>query len=150
MERHDTTGSRPDRRSLLAGLSAAALGFAGGPAFAQAALFYPTYPKPGTPKLEGADNSRRIIPPPAKDYWPYAGVSGAGRAVTKATQDGGWISGLSEVAYKGPKPRPYPTAAWGSADSGSAVKSGKLPAIRSGTSTSATRSSAWAATAPTT
>ncbi|WP_200939193.1 MULTISPECIES: family 43 glycosylhydrolase [unclassified Caulobacter] len=130
MERYDATaaGRRPDRRSLLAGLSAAALGLAGGPAFAQA--FYPTYPKPGTPKLEGADNSRRVIPPPAKDYWPFAGVSGAGRPVTKATQDGGWRSGLSEVSYKGPEPRRYPTAPWGAGDSATAVESGKLPAIR--------------------
>lgn len=122
-------GQRMDRRSLMTGLSAAALGLCGAPAFAQA-LFYPTYPKPGTPKLEGADSSRRIIPAPAKDYWPYVGISGAGRAVTKATQDGGWLSGLSEVSYKGPEPRAYPIAAWGAADSGSAVKSGKLPAIR--------------------
>jgi hypothetical protein len=127
-------GKTTDRRALLAGLSTAALGLVGGglmgaPAFAQA-LFYPTYPKPGTPKLEGADNSRRVIPPPAPDYWPYARVSGAGRPVTKATQDGGWRSGLSEVSYKGPEPRAYPIAPWDSADSGSAVKSGKLPAIR--------------------
>lgn len=124
-------GKNTDRRALLAGLSTAALGLMGAPAFAQVqGLFYPTYPKPGTPKLEGADNSRRVVPPPAQDYWPYARISGAGRPVTKATQDGGWRSGLSEVSYKGPEPRAYPVAPWGEADSGSAVKSGKLPAIR--------------------
>ncbi|WP_454714270.1 family 43 glycosylhydrolase [Caulobacter segnis] len=123
-------GKTTDRRALLAGLSTVALGLVGGaPAFAQT-LFYPTYPKPGTPKLEGADSSRRIIDPPAPDYWPYARISGAGRPVTKATQDGGWRSGLSEVSYKGPEPRAYPIAPWDEADSGSAVKSGKLPAIR--------------------
>ncbi|ESQ78927.1 family 43 glycosylhydrolase [Asticcacaulis sp. YBE204] len=120
------------RRSILSGGAAAAFWAAGSVAFAQSnsGILYPTYPRPGTPKLDNADNSRRIIPAPAKDYWPYSGISGAGQPVTKATQTGGWVSGLIDVRYKGPVARKYPVADWGTADSGSAVAKGLLPAIR--------------------
>lgn len=91
---------------------------------------YPSYPKPGEPPHPDADSSRRIIPAPAKDYWPFSGISGAGAPVTAETARGGWVSGIPNVKYKGPQPRHYPTAEWGNADSGSAVTNGLLPPIK--------------------
>ena len=39
------------------------------PAWAQDKKFvYLRYPKPGEPKPDNVDNSRRIVPAPAKDY----------------------------------------------------------------------------------
>lgn len=118
-----------NRRQLLGGLALAGLVI---PSLgrAQDPTTYATYPTPGTPRLANADNSRRIVPAPAKDYWPFSGVNGAGQPVTKDSQRGGWVSNLSEVRYKGPVPRTYPTAAWDNADGGSAVEKGLLPAIR--------------------
>lgn len=116
-----------NRRQMMGGLALAGLVV---PSLGRAQSVYATYPKPGTPRLANPDNSRRIIPAPAKDYWPFSGVNGAGQPVTKETQTGGWVSNLSEVRYKGPVPRSYLTAAWDNADSSSAVTSGLLPAIR--------------------
>jgi len=99
-----------------------------GPAAAQ--YVYPSYPKPGEPRHPDADNSRRIIAAPAKDYWPFSGISGPGAPVSEETARGGWVSGLSDVRYKGPVPRSYPTAAWGNADAGTAVTNGLLPPLK--------------------
>ncbi|MFT4089138.1 MAG: family 43 glycosylhydrolase [Asticcacaulis sp.] len=108
---------------------AGAMTFAAGGAMAQEAFVYKTYPLPGTPKPDNVDNSRRIVPAPEKDYWPFSGVSGAGQPVTVETQRGGWFSNISDVRYKGPVPRSYPTSDWDQKDAGDAVISGLLPPI---------------------
>ncbi len=108
-------------------LLSAALLSAVGPVVAQEKSVYPSYPKPGGLRLADADNSHRIVPAPAKDYWPYSGISGPGAPVTDETARGGWISGLK---YKGPVPRSYPTAPWTDDDSGSAATKGLMPALR--------------------
>ncbi|ESQ79229.1 family 43 glycosylhydrolase [Asticcacaulis sp. YBE204] len=100
------------------------------PVRAQDKFTYPTYPKPGTPKRADADNSRRTIPAPVRDYWPYSGISGPGMPVTDETARGGWASGLIDNKYRGPVPRRYPTAAWTDDDSGSAVTRGLMPPLR--------------------
>ena len=117
------------RLVLQAGAGAMALA-ASRPLRAQEKFSYPSYPKPGDTKRADADNSRRVIPPPARDYWPFSGISGAGQAVTAATARGGWVSDLINNKYKGPVPRNYPTAAWADDDSGSAVTQGLMPALR--------------------
>jgi xylan 1,4-beta-xylosidase len=100
------------------------------PVVAQEKFVYPSYPKPGEPKRDNIDNSRRIVPSPAKDYWPFSGISGPGAPVTDETARGGWVSGLGNIKYKGPVPRLYPTAPWKDDDSGSAVAKGLMPALR--------------------
>ncbi len=119
-----------NRRALLSGCAATAAALAAAPAFAQEKFVYPSYPKPGEPKRSDTDNSRRVIPAPAKDYWPFSGISGPGAPVTDETARGGWLSGLIDVKYKGPVPRSYPTAPWTDDDSGSAVTKGLIPALR--------------------
>lgn len=119
-----------NRRALLSGCAATAAALASAPAFAQEKFVYPSYPKPGERKRDDTDNSRRVVPAPAKDFWPFVGISGAGAPVTDETARGGWVSGLIDVKYKGPAPRPYPTAPWTDDDSGSAVTKGLMPALR--------------------
>jgi len=118
-----------DRRTLLtAGMGWSAVGLL--PAWAQAPLPYGPARLAGSPATSDGDNSGRIVPAPPPGYWPYAGISGPGKRPTVESASGGWTSGMPEVRYKGPQPRTYPTAPWGNADSGSAVRSGLLPAIR--------------------
>ncbi len=100
------------------------------PGLAQDKFVYPSYPKPGDTKRADVDNSRRIVPAPPKDYWPFLGTSGPGAAVTEETARGGWVSGLFDIKYKGPVPRRYATAPWADDDSGSAVARGLMPALR--------------------
>ena len=121
---------KPDkaRRALLLGGAGAISLAAFTPAWAQ--YVYPAYPKPGEPLRKDVDGSRRVIPAPASDYWPYAGISGAGAAVTAQTARGGWVSGLPNVRYQGPLARSYPTAPWNHADGGAAVSNGLLPDIK--------------------
>ncbi|WP_369062286.1 family 43 glycosylhydrolase [Caulobacter sp. 73W] len=118
------------RRELCLGVAAAAFA----PAIASKAWAQTVYgdapPPPGRPLADDVDNSRRIIPAPRSDYWPYSGISGAGAPVTRRTQGGGWVSGMPDVRYQGPEPRTYPTAPWGGSSSGSVVKDGLLPPIR--------------------
>lgn len=122
-----------DRRSFISG-SVAALGATafGATAWADGphGFIYPTPPGPNDTLRADVDNSRRIVDPPPPGYWPYSGISGPGAPVTAATRHGGWTSGLPHVSYKGPTPRSYPIGPWNDADSGEAVKSGLLPAIR--------------------
>jgi hypothetical protein len=116
------------RRDFLKAGAGGALALAGVPALAQ--YVYPSYPKPGEPLRKDVDGSRRIVPAPPKDYWPYAGTSGPGAPVTAETARGGWTSGMPNVRYKGPVPRTYPTAPWGDADAGTAVTRGLLPDVK--------------------
>ncbi len=97
---------------------------------AQGTFVYPSYPRPGDAKRADADNSRRVVPAPPKDYWPFSGISGPGAPVTDETARGGWASDLINGKYKGPGPRLYPTAPWTDDDSGSAVTKGLMPALR--------------------
>src|SRR5690606_1318174 len=115
------------RRTWLVGCVATAAALAT-PAWAGEKFVYPSYPKPGDLKRADADNSRRIVAAPAKDYWPFSGISGPGAPVTDETARGGWASDLINNKYKGPVPRPYPTAPWTNDDSGSAVTKGLMPA----------------------
>ena len=108
----------------------AALLLAAAPAMAQDKFVYPSYPKPGETKRADADNTRRIVPAPDRNYWPFSGLSGPGAPVTEETARGGWASDLINVKYKGPVPRSYPTAPWTDDDSGSAVARGMMPALR--------------------
>lgn len=118
------------RRALLAGCAASAATTAIPSGALERKFIYNRYPKPGAPKRDDIDNSRRVVPAPAKDYWPFSGISGPGKAVTDATARGGWVSSLSDVKYKGPVPRSYPTAPWANDDSGLAVAKGLMPPLR--------------------
>jgi xylan 1,4-beta-xylosidase len=66
----------------------------------------------------------------AKNPYPYTGVSGAGYPVDAASSRGGWRSGSSGLAYQGEHPYPFPTLPWDNYATGSAVKTGILPAIK--------------------
>jgi xylan 1,4-beta-xylosidase len=90
---------------------------------------YAAAPRPGSGPPVG-DNSGKIVPPPTPGYWPYSGISGPGTRANAASASGGWTSGLPDVRYKGPVPRRYPVAPWGTSDGGSAVEAGLLPRIR--------------------
>lgn len=126
MLKENTMSYMLNRRAWLAGVAASAATLVT-PVWARGKFVYPSYPKPGEPKRDDVDNSRRIVPPPAKDYWPYSGLSGPGAPITDETARGGWVSGMK---YKGPVARHYPTAPWTDDDSGSAVSSGLMPALR--------------------
>jgi xylan 1,4-beta-xylosidase len=69
-------------------------------------------------------------PQPTKNPYPYTGVSGAGFAVDAASSHGGWRSGSSGLAYQGEHPYSFPTLPWDDYATGSAVKTGILPAIK--------------------
>ncbi|HVT82657.1 MAG TPA: hypothetical protein VHM90_18595, partial [Phycisphaerae bacterium] len=63
----------------------AALLLAAAPVMAQDKFVYPSYPKPGETKRADADNTRRIVPAPDRNYWPFSGLSGPGAPVTEET-----------------------------------------------------------------
>lgn len=114
---------RVDRRTLLVGAAALLV-----PAGASAQPY-------GRARLTGdvldpkGDDSGRIVPAPPKGYWPYAGISGAGRPASSASLGQGWISGMPNVAYTGPdKPR-YPFQPLGKRADGLVVRNGLLPPV---------------------
>jgi len=69
-------------------------------------------------------------PQPAKNPYPYSGVSGAGFPLTVASGHGGYRSGSSGLAYQGEHPYPFPTLPWENYATGSVVTAGLLPAIQ--------------------
>ena len=117
--------SRFTRRMLIGG----GLAIWAVPALAQH-VFYRPAPLPGQPVDPGGDDSGRVVPAPARGYWPFSGISGPGRPATDASIGQGWVSGLPDVRYRGEAARPYPVAPWADAASGLAVRQGVMPALR--------------------
>lgn len=70
-----------------------------------------------------------LYPQPAKNPYPYSGVSGPGFPGDAACAHGGWRSGSAGVAYQGEHPYPFPTLPWDNYATGSAVTSCILPAL---------------------
>ena len=100
---------RPDRRTVLANAAALAAGSL-------------------VPRMLRAQNLAPY-PQPAKNPYPYSGLSGAGYPVGKTSSSGGWRSGSDGLAYEGAHPYPFPTLPWKGYSTGSAVAAGLLPPI---------------------
>jgi len=84
---------------------------------------------PATTAAPSSTPATTSYPQPAKNPYPYSGVSGAGFPVDAASAHGGWRSGSAGVAYQGEHPYPFPTLPWDNYATGSAVASGILPAL---------------------
>jgi xylan 1,4-beta-xylosidase len=87
-------------------------------------------PEAMPPSAPALDDSGRAIDAPARDFYPYRGISGPGFPVTDASAVGGWVSGGPGVRYQGPQPMSYPTLPWQADSTGSAVTLGLIPPIR--------------------
>jgi len=81
-------------------------------------------------KAAAKPDGSTTYPDGTKNPYPYSGLSGAGFPVDAASGHGGWRSGSSGLAYEGEHPYPFPTLPWNNYATGSAVKSGILPAIK--------------------
>lgn len=74
-------------------------------------------------------DSSDIVPTPAKNPYPYSGVSGPGFPLNSQSGHGGWRSGSSGLAYQGEHPPSFATLPWDNCATGSAVTQDLIPSL---------------------